>query len=311
MGLHIAILQAAARGHRPRHKNARAVRRLRPIRPSHKAELAYKAQLLRLVGHVRTLVEHELRELKGQWPAPAVADGIARDALSSEADWLVHRVKGKLGGLDDFAKRLAGIAAVQNRDGVDDRLIAEIRRAIGVDVSNLLRSNGQLLQSMQKAVEANVALIKSVPGQYLDRVHETVTAGWSSGIRWESLVEQIQRDGDITENRAKLIARDQTAKLNSAFNQERQQQVGIERYEWSTSEDERVRPEHAAMETLDVGFGPGVFSWADPPLKDSSGGEPCHPGEDIQCRCVAIPVVDMEALELSAGIAEQEQEQAA
>jgi len=135
-------------------------------------------------------------------------------------------------------------------------------------------------------------------------VTETVTGGWVEGMRWESLVEQIQHDGDVTENRAKLIARDQTAKINSAFNQERQQQVGIEKYEWQTSGDERVRESHAEVDGK-------IFEWGEAgPVAGSVNGEPCHPGEDIQCRCVAVPVVNMEALELNLGQQEQEREAA-
>ena len=214
----------------------------------------------------------------------------AHDGAPSGIFTPISQARGKLGGLDKFARRLAGLQAESNRDVVDELLAAEIRKAIGVDVVGLLRANGPLLREMDKAVRANVDLITSIPEQYFDRVIKTITDGWTQGLRWESLVEQIQRDGDITESRAKLIARDQTSKMNAAFNQERQTQVGIERYEWSTSADERVRPSHQEMEHK-------VCSWEDPPIVDD---EPVHPGEAINCRCVAIPIVDMQAMEAAA-----------
>ena len=58
----------------------------------------------------------------------------------------------------------------------------------------------------------------------------------------------------------------------------RQTSIGVTDYVWSTSGDERVRPEHAARNGK-------VYKWSEPP----AGG---HPGEDIQCRCRAIPVLD-------------------
>lgn len=289
MGLHIALLAAAARGHRRRHGNARRVRRLRPIRQSHKIELKYKYQLFQLVKHCRSVVEGALAELKPHWPRPAT-DSISQDARSHgslhDVDQVFRAARAKLSNVDAFAKRVTRDTVAANRESVDDRLAAEIKRAIGVDVSGLLHANGPILQAMREATEANVELIKSIPAQYLDRVYETVTDAWTSGDRWESMVERIQEDGDITERRAKLIARDQTSKMNSAFNQERQQQVGIEKFEWSTSQDERVRESHADLDGQ-------TFEWAKPPIVD---GEPATPGSPVCCRCSAIPVIDMEEL---------------
>ncbi|MCY4670315.1 MAG: minor capsid protein, partial [Rhodococcus sp.] len=78
----------------------------------------------------------------------------------------------------------------------------------------------------------------------------------------------------------RLIARDQTTKTIGKLNEVRQTGVGITHYRWSTSQDQRVRPSHA--------FNAGqMFSWDRPP--DSTG----HPGSDIQCRCVAVPVIEV------------------
>jgi SPP1 gp7 family putative phage head morphogenesis protein len=236
------------------------------------------------------LVEGELAKLKDEWPSPPTGDAmVAADAAPMSFARLLKSVAAKLGNIGKWALRLAGFAAESVRDDVDSRLASSIKDAIGIDVTNLLRANGPLLESMQSATRENIALIKTVPGQYLDRVKETVTNGWAQGMRWETLVKQIEHDGDVTETRAKVIARDQTAKLNSAFNQERQQQIGIEKYEWSTSADERVRESHREVHGK-------VFRWDEPgPVAGSVDGEPCHAGFDIQCRCVALPVIEFEA----------------
>ena len=278
MALHLAILAAGARGHRKRHGNSRAQRRLRPVRPNFRAELRYRAGLLQLVARCRELADGALKSIEAHWPRPTTGDSIqVIDAIPASLAEEIKRAAAKLGNLDAWAKRLVGISVEANRDSVDTRLAQVIREAIGVDVAGLLRANGPLLQSMRVATADNIALIKSIPEQYFDRVTETVTGGWVEGMRWESLVEQIQHDGDVTENRAKLIARDQTAKINSAFNQERQQQVGIEKYEWQTSGDERVRESHAEVDGK-------IFEWGEAgPVAGSVNGEPCHPGEDIQC----------------------------
>ena len=274
MGLHLAILAAANRGHRKRHGNSRSMKRLRPVRPNHKAELRYRAGLLQLVARCRSVVGESLHALQSHWPRPTSADGQrVGDAIPYSVDSFIRTAKAKLGNLDQWTKRMVGLAVEANRDSVDDRLTVAIKNAIGVDVGHLLHANGPLLSAMKDATTDNIALITSIPEKYFGRVEQTLTDGWTSGLRWESMVDQIADDGRITENRAKLIARDQTAKMNSAFNQERQQQVGIEKYEWSTSEDERVRDSHAELDGQ-------IFSWDDPPIVD---GEKVNPGEAIQC----------------------------
>jgi SPP1 gp7 family putative phage head morphogenesis protein len=165
------------------------------------------------------------------------------------------------------------------------------------------------------ATKANVDLITSIPQKYLAKLEKHVTDSFVSGVRHEDLIQEIYPDlrremgrryasappayfekqqltpeeiidrvDEITENRAKLIARDQTAKMNSSFNQVRQTSVGIEKYQWQTAGDERVRESHAEKDGK-------VFSWDDPP--EDTG----HPGEDIQCRCVAIPFFDLDEME--------------
>lgn len=254
--------------------------------------MRYKAALLSLVHRCTAIVAGLMPRLKASWPTeqPEGADGrpFARDDLSG-LKASIKSAAGRLGGLDKWSKRMVGLAVEANRENVDSRLAEEIRRAIGVDVSAILRGNAGMLQSMKAATKDNIALIKTIPEQYFDRVTETVTNGWNNGMRWETLVKQIERDGGVTENRAKLIARDQTSKMNAAFNQERQQQVGIEKYEWSTSRDERVRESHAEMDGR-------VCEWAKPPIVD---GEPVHAGEAIACRCAAIPIVDEAALSVA------------
>ncbi|MEH6721116.1 MAG: phage minor head protein [Aurantimonas endophytica] len=62
------------------------------------------------------------------------------------------------------------------------------------------------------------------------------------------------------------------------INAERQQALGIGQYIWRSRDDRRVRPLHAAYDDQ-------VFDWDEPP-------EDGHPGEAINCRCIAEPFFD-------------------
>lgn len=63
---------------------------------------------------------------------------------------------------------------------------------------------------------------------------------------------------------------------------ERHQSIGIEKFEWYDSADERVRDTHKRLSGK-------VFSYDDPPTVN---GRVVLPDEDYRCRCVAIPVFD-------------------
>ena len=60
----------------------------------------------------------------------------------------------------------------------------------------------------------------------------------------------------------------------------------MEEYVWSTSQDSRVRDSHRRLNRK-------KFRWDDPPVVDPKTGRRCHPGEDYGCRCVALPVFNL------------------
>ena len=137
-------------------------------------------------------------------------------------------------------------------------------------------------KSLKEFAKDNVDLITGLEGldeQYFRQVEDKLVEALKEGRRHEDFAAIVQDRLGVAESRAKLIARDQVQKLNSRLTQKRQQDLGVTRYEWSTSGDERVRDSHEAKDGE-------VFKWSDPP---SDTG---HPGDDILCRCVAIPIVD-------------------
>lgn len=187
--------------------------------------------------------------------------------------------------LDAAAARVAANVAARARllarrmteicdESATEALRASVNAAIGVDIRAALQMQN-LGGVLEAAAATNVRLIKSVPQQYFERIATQVLVSVQQGQRYSAIVESIQRETGVTESRAKLIARDQTSKLNAAVTEARQTALGIEEYEWQTSGDERVRDSHADNDGK-------VFRWDSPP-------ETGHPGHDVNCRCVAVP----------------------
>ena len=251
---------------------------MRPVRPNHRNELWYRFQLNQIVAELREAGREIAAELAPAWPR-------VKDETDPKAPGLIERARAKLRAkVGSIAASLSFEAASRSLDAVDASLTASIEDSVGVNIRALLTSHGDIGDAMRDAVDANVELITSIPEQYFDKLGEAISESWTAGDRHEDLAEDIEHIGDVTESRAELIARDQTSKANAAFNKVRQTSVGIERYVWQTAEDERVRESHADLDGQ-------TFAWDDPPTVD---GEISNPGEPINCRCVAAPVLDLD-----------------
>lgn len=143
-----------------------------------------------------------------------------------------------------------------------------------------------------RARDRNIRLVEDAHRAYAESVRAIIGDPANFNKPWEEIRDLLLARGDVSESRAELIARDQTLKLNGEIAQTRMKNAGVRRYTWSTSRDERVRPDHAALEGQE-------FSWEAPPVVDERTGRREHPGQDFQCRCVAIPVIDdLEGLDL-------------
>lgn len=130
----------------------------------------------------------------------------------------------------------------------------------------------------------NIDLITAVDKSLVSEVEAVVRAGYESGLRVEKMAKQLQDRVGVSKSHAMLLARDQTNKINGQITQTRQERLGVKRYKWITSRDERVRETHQELDGQ-------IFSWDDPPII-SDDGRVGHPGDDYQCRCIAQPVFD-------------------
>lgn len=145
-----------------------------------------------------------------------------------------------------------------------------------------------LQDDISSFVRENASLIKTLPTEALADVEQMVFREMRRGLSPQEMRAKIKEEFNVSHGRAKVIARDQVSKFNGRLTQQRQVNTGITHYTWQTGGDGRVRSDHARLNGK-------VFSWDDPPVTVTSGkraGERNHPGQDIQCRCNAIPVLD-------------------
>lgn len=150
---------------------------------------------------------------------------------------------------------------------------AELRREI---------LNAPTGEAQRKLLAEQVNLIKSLPIEAAQRVHELTLQGIEDSSRAAQLAQMIRQTSQVTSSRASLIARTEVARTASTLTQARAKHVGSPGYIWMTSRDGDVRPSHREMA--------GKFvAWDNPPTLDNLTG---HAGCLPNCRCYPKPVLE-------------------
>lgn len=164
----------------------------------------------------------------------------------------------------------------------------EFRRLVGISPRKDLGVGAALDQFRDQ----NVSLIKSLVGTQLDEITGILANAEIGALRVEDVRAQIQDRFSVSKSKADLLARDQILKLNGDLTKTRQTAIGITKYIWTTSHDERVRgnPNGKWPKGLHFDLDGTIHDWAHPPIC-SLDGRRAHPGGDYQCRCIAYPVL--------------------
>ena len=242
-------------------------------------------------------IEKALPELKDSYKKNRdidIKDGIRADSFTDlmlKINEIFSRIKSSvikkvLGfGLE---KKLRDVATI-NRKMTTKEWRKSIKSTLGVDIREDYYLGDFYKDQIEEWIKDNIDLISTIPNDSLDKMRELVYSGYMSGKTTTRILKEIQRAYKVNLKHAKLIARDQTAKLNGQIQRHQQIDAGITEYIWCTCGDERVRASHKALDGK-------KFSWDNPPL--NSDGRACHPGEDYQCRCIGRPVFNSSNLNL-------------
>jgi SPP1 gp7 family putative phage head morphogenesis protein len=98
----------------------------------------------------------------------------------------------------------------------------------------------------------------------------------------------------LKEYQVQRLARTEVAKADTAITRVRAESIGLNWYEWQTSEDARVRKSHAKMNHVLVNFD-------DPPAPEQLIGQKSeghyNAGNIYNCRCPALPVLSLNLLQ--------------
>ena len=126
--------------------------------------------------------------------------------------------------------------------------------------------------------------VKSFADNQIVKLRQLVEKSLFEGLGDKALLDAITKQFNVTKNKAAFLARQETGLLISTYRQITYGRVGITKYKWSTSHDERVRAMHKDLDGK-------IFEFNSPPVTNEKGDHN-NPGEDWQCRCTPIPVFE-------------------
>ncbi len=198
--------------------------------------------------------------------------------------------------LDKKAERFMLHKKLENLSNLTRKLSVKewkkvVSNTLGIDITEDYYLGEFYREQLKEWNQLNTDLIKSIPKESLSEMQDIVMTAYQRGETLTSIMKKIQHTYGVSKSKAEFLARDQMAKLNSELTHFQQTDAGVSEYIWSSSGDGRVRDRHRFLDGK-------TFRWDDPPIVDVKTGRRAHPGEDYQCRCVALPKFDIDTLDL-------------
>lgn len=227
-----------------------------------KVERHYARQLRKIARHVGDIIA-------AFPPGDPAADPVIRRALEGYAQTLDGWARVTAGHMLTMVEKADAAVWAERTRELGSALRMEIERA----------PTGQIARQL---LEEQVTLIKSIPLEAAQRVHDWTIAGIEDATRSREVAAEILRSNDVAASRATLIARTEVARTASKLTEARAKFVGSEGYIWRTSGDSDVRDSHRKMNGTYV-------RWDTPPTL--TDGTVTHAGQIYNCRCYPEPVI--------------------
>lgn len=158
-------------------------------------------------------------------------------------------------------------------------LIKQLQKIPQINTMNLIASS-RIESVLDTRLSANVELITKVGDDFKARVKSIVMNNVADGRSYSEIKDQLIETYGITRNKAELISRTETSKLNNSIVTEQARALGSKRAEWDAVLDERSSY-HADWDGQEYKYGVGI-----------NGEEPGygHPN----CRCTSRPILEIE-----------------
>ena len=159
-----------------------------------------------------------------------------------------------------------------------DEKLAELARLLGRTVQRPFPG------LINQWIDGQVLAVQATIEAWLTTASEEILRSRIKGMAFADMTiairERAKNVGFVAEQRASAAI----LQLNSALIEEIAKSGGSTHYRWTTMDDDRVRPNHAALHFK-------IQAWNNPPSGGGTkSGDIGHPGSGYGCRCLAIPL---------------------
>lgn len=193
----------------------------------------------------------------------AIQENAAKAAAGLKFTKAIDLITGDLGA--QFVRTVTGFETVSLQPDITpdlrERLTAELTENLDIGIKRFAQER---IPEMRRRVEENVF----------------------KGMRSDRLAKILESEFGVAKRKANFLADQETGLLTSKYRQARYESIGVREYIWQTSNDARVRHDHAELAGR-------RFSFSSPPVTDHATGRRNNPGEDHRCRCVPRPVINV------------------
>jgi HK97 family phage portal protein len=118
-----------------------------------------------------------------------------------------------------------------------------------------------------------------------EKIRKLIEDGLNDGSTVDEIADALREDYNFGPDRARMIARTETASTVNAARTAVLEEEGVEFHEWVSAQDERVRDDHADEDGNIVALGE-EFPVTELEYPGEPGGDP---EQVINCRCVTLP----------------------
>lgn len=256
-------------------------------------------------GRFNATISKELRALGARWerttgtfklPLSSLPVQVKMAISSSESNF-----RAKLRAVD---RRLAQILPEKIADRIKlnehfDSVLWKVEDQFSKSLKKIAippKLSPEQTKRLSEEYQNNMKLwIKDWTEKEIANLRKNVQASVFAGNRFDAVIKIIRDSHDVSINKARFLARQETRLLVTKFKQTRYEDAGVSEYRWGISNNP-IQPKGApyvkGMVRHDHGVLAGkVFAWNNPPVVDSNTGKRANPGQDYNCRCYAIPIV--------------------
>lgn len=245
-------------------------------------------------GNFAAAISKEIRGLNGEWDNNTKTFKVRPEDLPLELLAIAADSNLKRARIHDdvisFVESASANVPVSQIDTVSTGTLQEISDDLRGQVAETAQEASGLwvpsvpaqiiLERKESIKDAQRAVVEKI----LERIEKRTEANKDAINDVDALARILSNERDLGQRKMAEVADQQASEFVAQHRKIIYQPIGMDSYVWRTCGDEKVRDGHRALDGR-------VFRWDNPPIEDPHTGHRAHPGEAMNCRCTAIPLI--------------------